>query len=38
MEAQLMTCTTDGVYNTINIFETVVPPLNNVAAKDRFEF
>jgi len=38
MEAQLITCTTDGVYNTINIFETVVPPLNNVAAKDRFEF
>ena len=38
MEAQLITCTTDGVYNTITVFETVVPPLNNVAAKDRFEF
>lgn len=38
MEAQLITCTTDGVYNTITVFETVVPPLNNVATKDRFEF
>lgn len=27
MEAQLVTCTATGVYNTVNLFETVVPAL-----------
>lgn len=38
MEAQLVTCTADGVYNTVNLFETVVPPLVGFAAKNHFEF
>lgn len=38
MEAQLITCTADGVFNTVNLFETVVPPLNGVAAKASFSF
>jgi len=38
MEAQLITCTADGVYNTVNLFETVVPPLQDAAAPSRFEF
>jgi protein-L-isoaspartate(D-aspartate) O-methyltransferase len=27
MEAQLITCTADGIYNTVNLFETVIPAL-----------
>ena len=27
MEAQLVTCTASGVYNTVNLFETVIPAL-----------
>jgi len=38
MEAQLITCTADGIYNTINLFETVVPALDGTAAKDGFAF
>ncbi|HLO61625.1 MAG TPA: protein-L-isoaspartate O-methyltransferase [Azonexus sp.] len=38
MEAQLITCTGDGVYNTVNLFETVVPALDGADAKDRFSF
>jgi len=36
MEAQLITCTSEGVYNTINLFETVVPTLDGVAAPESF--
>jgi len=38
MEAQLITCTADGIYNTINLFETVVPALDGTSAKDGFAF
>ena len=33
MEAQLITCTAEGVYNTVNLFETVVPPLDGARPK-----
>lgn len=38
MEAQLVTCTAEGVYSTNNLFETVVPPLDGVAAATAFAF
>lgn len=38
MEAQLITCTAEGAYNTVNLFETVVPPLHEVATKSGFTF
>ena len=38
MEAQLVTCTADGAYNTINLFETVVPPLDGARPKSSFSF
>ncbi len=38
MEAQLITCTADGVFNTVNLFETVVPAIDGVAAKEAFSF
>lgn len=38
MEAQLITCTADGVYNTVNLFETVIPALDNTAPKSAFSF
>ncbi len=38
MEAQLITCTADGVFNTINLFETVAPSLDGFTAKSSFEF
>jgi len=38
MEAQLITCTGDGIYNTINLFETVIPALDGVAPKPAFSF
>ena len=38
MEAQLITCTAEGVYNTINLFETVVPALDGAQAKESFTF
>lgn len=37
MEAQMVTCTAEGVFNTVNLFETVVPALTGVT-KSRFEF
>ncbi|MFV5212300.1 protein-L-isoaspartate O-methyltransferase family protein [Azonexus caeni] len=36
MEAQMITCVADGVYNTVNLFETVVPVLDNFAAAREF--
>jgi protein-L-isoaspartate(D-aspartate) O-methyltransferase len=38
MEAQLVTCSADGVFNTVNLFETVAPPLDGGDAKPAFEF
>jgi protein-L-isoaspartate(D-aspartate) O-methyltransferase len=38
MEAQLITCTADGIYNTVNLFETVIPALDGVEAKASFTF
>lgn len=38
MEAQLITCVADGVFNTINLFETVVPALDGGSAKPGFSF
>lgn len=38
MQAQLIICTAEGIYNTINLFETVVPPLDNAATKSAFSF
>lgn len=38
MEAQLITCTADGIYNTVNLFETVIPPLDGLAAQENFSF
>ena len=38
MEAQLVTCSTEGAYNTINLFETVVPALDSADAKSGFSF
>lgn len=38
MEAQLITCTADGIYNTVNLFETVIPALDGVPAKSSFTF
>lgn len=38
MEAQLITCTGENTYNTVNLFETVAPMLDGVEAKDRFTF
>lgn len=38
MEAQLITCTAEGVYSTVNLFETVIPPLDGIKAKETFSF
>lgn len=38
MEAQLITCTADGIYNTVNLFETVIPGLDGVTANTKFSF
>lgn len=38
MEAQLVTCTAEGRYNTVNLFETVVAPLEGAAATQEFAF
>jgi protein-L-isoaspartate(D-aspartate) O-methyltransferase len=38
MEAQLITCTADGVYNTVNLFETVIPALDGTGTKASFTF
>jgi len=36
MEAQLITCTAEGTYNTVNLFETVVPEMTGLAAEVAF--
>ena len=38
MEAQLVTCSAEGFYNTVNLFETVVPKLDSGNAKPGFSF
>lgn len=38
MRAQLITCTGEGIYNTVNMFETVVPALENFSAAPAFSF
>lgn len=38
MEAVLVTCTGEGIYNTVNLFETVVAPLDGITAKPAFVF
>ena len=36
MEAQLITCTGEGTYNTFNLFETVIPALDGATATPAF--
>ncbi len=36
MEAQLITCTAVDIYNTVNLFETVIPGLDGVTPKSGF--
>jgi protein-L-isoaspartate(D-aspartate) O-methyltransferase len=38
MEARLITCVAPGSFNTVDLFETVLAPLANALARDRFEF
>jgi len=38
MEAQLVTCTAEGQYDTENLFETVAAPLTGAKQKERFTF
>jgi len=38
MEAQLITCTAEGTFNTVNLFETVIPALDGITAKTSFSF
>ncbi len=38
MEAQLITCTAEGVFNTVNLFETVMPTLEGAAPAAAFAF
>lgn len=38
MTAQLVTCTAEGSYQTVGLFETNVPPLANAPRKDAFVF
>ena len=38
MEAQLVTCTAEGVFNTVNLFETVIPSLDGFSAAESFSF
>jgi len=38
MEAQLITCTAEGTFNTVNLFETVIPALDGLTAKTSFSF
>jgi protein-L-isoaspartate(D-aspartate) O-methyltransferase len=38
MAARLITCTGDGVYNSIDLFETSIAPLANAPAGERFSF
>lgn len=38
MEAQLITCSADGVYQTVNLFETQLPVLDGATPLSRFAF
>ncbi|MDE2584033.1 MAG: protein-L-isoaspartate O-methyltransferase [Betaproteobacteria bacterium] len=38
MEAQLVTCTAEGTYASVNLFETVAVPLQNAPQRDNFRF
>ena len=38
MQAQLITCTADGIYNTVNLFETVIPAIDGGTANSGFSF
>ena len=38
MEAQLITCTAEGVFNTINVFETVMPSLDGASPSAGYSF
>jgi protein-L-isoaspartate(D-aspartate) O-methyltransferase len=38
MEARLVTCVAEGVFRTVNLFETCVQPLLNAAHPERFVF
>jgi protein-L-isoaspartate(D-aspartate) O-methyltransferase len=38
MEAQLITHAGEGVYRTVNVFETNIPPLQHALSRERFQF
>ena len=38
MEAKLITCVADGVFNTVVLFETCIAPLKNALQPQRFVF
>ncbi|MGE5387169.1 MAG: protein-L-isoaspartate O-methyltransferase family protein [Betaproteobacteria bacterium] len=38
MTAQLTTCTAEGVYSTVNLFETVIPALEGLPPANAFRF
>ncbi|UCV11445.1 protein-L-isoaspartate O-methyltransferase [Dechloromonas denitrificans] len=38
MQAQLITCTADGIYNTVNLFETVIPAIDGTTPESGFSF
>ncbi len=38
METQLLTHTADGIFNTVNLFETVIPALDSTQQPNRFTF
>ena len=38
MEAQLVVHAGEGVYRTVNVFETNVPPLQHALSRERFQF
>jgi protein-L-isoaspartate(D-aspartate) O-methyltransferase len=38
MTARLVSCTAPGAYHTVDLFETVVPPLANCEHPSRFRF
>jgi protein-L-isoaspartate(D-aspartate) O-methyltransferase len=38
MSARLVTCVTDGSYSTVDLFETLLAPLENAAQREKFVF
>jgi len=38
MAARLITCTGEGIYNSIDLLETCIAPLANAPAGERFSF